>query len=118
MISILRKDVDGNVTASYTLYKSFSYSKEYDLALQDASIDYTKAFFKPLTERGDGMLIEGEQGISEIFDVFVKTIEKVFDPRYLFIIIAVVLFIIEIAVRKFKFRWPHELIREYRTKRQ
>lgn len=118
VISILRKDVDGNVTASYTLYKSFSYSKEYDLALQDASIDYAKDFFKPLTERGDGMLIEGEQGISEIFDVFVKTIEKVFDPRYLFIIFAVLLFIIEIAVRKFKFRWPHELIKEYRTKRQ
>ena len=51
-------------------------------------------------------------------DDFDKTIEKVFDPRYLFMIIAIILFVTEIAVRKFKFKWLHEIIREARDKKQ
>ena len=53
-----------------------------------------------------------------VFDNFDKTIEKVFDPRYLFMIIAIILFVTEIAVRKFKFKWLHEIIREARDKKQ
>ena len=62
-------------------------------------------------------MIGSEENINEIFDDFDKTVEKVFDPRYLFIILAVVLFVTEIAVRKFKFKWPHELIAARRADR-
>ena len=32
-------------------------------------------------------------------------------------ILAIVFFLADIAVRKFKFKWPHELIREYKEKK-
>ena len=39
------------------------------------------------------------------------------DPRLPFIIIAIVLFLLDIAVRKFKWKWPHEIIRDYKSKK-
>ena len=33
-------------------------------------------------------------------------------------IVALVLFLADIAVRKFKFKWPHELIRAHREKKK
>lgn len=117
IVSIEKKDEAGTVLASYTIYKVFSYSKEYDLSMQDSSVDYAAGFFDPLTKRGNGKVIGSEENINEIFDDFDKTVEKVFDPRYLFIILAVVLFVTEIAVRKFKFKWPHELIAARRADR-
>ena len=44
-------------------------------------------------------------------------IQRVYDPRLAFMITAMVLFLIDILVRKFKFKWPHEIIREYRAKK-
>ena len=33
-------------------------------------------------------------------------------------ILAIVCFLIDIAVRKFKFKWPHEIIREMKQKKE
>ncbi len=118
-ITLVKKDKDGNELATYTIYKAFSYSKEYDLALQAADIDYEENFFKPVAENGGGAyLADMNEAHYAVFDNFDKTIEKVFDPRYLFMIIAIILFVTEIAVRKFKFKWLHEIIREARDKKQ
>ena len=38
--------------------------------------------------------------------------------RYLFMILALVLFLTDVAVRKFKFKWPHEIVRAFRDKRK
>ena len=46
------------------------------------------------------------------------SIPKSFDPRYLFMILALVLFLTDVAVRKFKFKWPHEIVRAFRDKRK
>ena len=54
---------------------------------------------------------------SEIFENFVTAIDKSFDPSFPFMIMAIILFLLDIAVRKFKFKWPHELIREYKEKK-
>ena len=116
---VSKKDKDGNELATYTVYKAFSYSKEYDLALQAADIDYEEKFFKKVAENGGGAyLSDMNEAHYAVFDNFDKTIEKVFDPRYLFMIIAIILFVTEIAVRKFKFKWLHEIIREARDKKQ
>ena len=118
-ITLVKKDKDGNELATYTVYKAFSYSKEYDLALQAADIDYEEKFFKTVAENGGGAyLSDMNEAHYAVFDNFDKTIEKVFDPRYLFMIIAIILFVTEIAVRKFKFKWLHEIIREARDKKQ
>ena len=33
-------------------------------------------------------------------------------------ILALVLFLTDVAVRKFKFKWPHEIVRAFRDKRK
>ena len=98
------------------VYKSFAYSEEYDVYLEETQEDITKKL-KTLAERGQGAVIEDVSNPIEVFNGFVNAIDRSFDPRFLFMIIAIVLFLGDIAVRKFKFKWPHELIREYKEKK-
>ena len=70
-----------------------------------------------LAARGNGKLIADNADPNEIFADFVTAIQSSFDPRYVFMIVALVLFLADIAVRKFKFKWPHELIRAHREKK-
>ena len=86
---------------STTVYKDLAYSKEYDtnLLANDFNIE---EYLEKLAERGKGAVIEDNEDPHEI----------------LFMIIAIVLFLTDIAVRKFKFKWPHELIREYKKKKE
>ena len=60
---------------------------------------------------------EGELDAARTFDGFITSIPKSFDPRWLFMIIAIVCFLVDIAVRKFKFKWLHEIIRERKEKK-
>ena len=48
---------------------------------------------------------------------FEDTIKLSYDPRIILLISAIILVLIDIAVRKFKFKWPHELIREYKMRK-
>ena len=63
------------------------------------------------------MAIEDLEDPVEIFEGFVTDIDKEFDPRFVFMILLICLFLLDLAVRKFKFKWPHELIREYKEKK-
>jgi hypothetical protein len=67
--------------------------------------------------RGKGSVIEDLDSPMEIFKDFVTSFRRTFDPRYLFAILAIVLFLLDVAVRKFKFKWPHEIIRAYKEKK-
>ena len=71
------------------------------------------AFMAELSEDGDGFVITEP---TEVFDNVVKSLHRIIDPRIVFIIIALVAFILDIAVRKFKFKWIHEIIRERKEK--
>ena len=53
----------------------------------------------------------------DVFDNIVKYLRKVIDPRLVFIIIALIAFILDVAVRKFKFLWPHEMVRLHKEKK-
>jgi hypothetical protein len=48
---------------------------------------------------------------------FRKTLDREYDPRILFLILVIVFVLLDIAVRKFKFKWPHELIREHKQRK-
>ncbi len=117
-ITVTKKDAEGNVVSAYTVYKSFAYSEEYDTSMQNEEIDYDAEFFVPVTNAGKGTLVADPEDPSVIYENFKKTLERVFDPRYVFMIIAIVLFVTEIAIRKFKFKWPHEIIRARIAKRK
>jgi hypothetical protein len=116
-------DKDGNVLKNINnedimveMYKSFAYSEEYDLVTkEEGETAYDK--LQTVVTRGEGAIIQDLSAPVEVLDGFVTRIDKVYDPRILFMIIVIVLFLADVAVRKFKFKWPHELIREYREKK-
>ena len=114
-VTVQRLDASGTVIDSYTFYKAFSYSDEYNMFNDTDRI----AFMQSLAASGNGTAVQlADAEAYKIFEGFITGIEKSFDPRYLMMIIAIVLFLLDIAVRKFKFKWIHELIREHKEKKQ
>ncbi len=111
-------NADGSVAGVHELYKTFSYSEEYYVPLSEEESDERAVFLSELAQRGGGTRIEEVSNPLEIFANYVTEITREFDPRYLFMILAIVLMLADIAVRKFKFKWPHELIREHREKKK
>ena len=112
-VNVVRKDAEGNLVAnsSTTIHKAFSYSQEYNM-FYDA--EKASLFMADVAEAGDGFVIEDS---SEVLNNILQYFSIEWNPRLAFIIIALVAFLLDIAVRKFKFKWPHELIREYKNKK-
>lgn len=110
-IQVIRQDENGDIISQYSIYKSFSYSAEYNI-LTDT--DLYKAKLAAFSQAGEGYLLTEPY---EVFENVVKYIHKIFDPRIILITIALVAFLLDIAVRKFKFKWPHEIIRDIFEKR-
>ncbi len=112
-IIVTKKDKNGNaVGESYEFKKAFSYSAEYNMFVEEAQ---SAAFMTQITTNGRGnTLVEAH----EVFMEFETAIHKEIDPRLLFIILAIIVFLLDIAVRKFKFKWPHEIVRDYKEKQK
>ena len=111
-IDVTKKDANGIELVSITRYKTFSYSQEYNMFPTRTPIG--EELMSQLAERGRGIVVEEYR---EVFDSFARVIEKTYDPRELFLTLAIVLFLLDVAVRKFKFKWPHEIIRDYKIKK-
>lgn len=115
-IVLTKYDESGNVLSVFDCYKNLSYSKEYDTFAEESESELeTKLAY--WAEKGNGVKIAELKNPSEIFENFVTALDKSFDPSFPFMILSIVLFLLDIAVRKFKFKWPHELIREYKEKK-
>ena len=93
-----------------TLYKSLSYSKEYN-GFPDT--DEAEKLIASLSNDTEGVEITDPL---QVFDNAVEYLHIIIDPRILFAILIIVCFLIDIAVRKFKWKWPHEIIREKKAK--
>jgi hypothetical protein len=87
-----------------------SYSKEYD-AFRDTAP--AEELMTQLAEDTDGVVVDNP---ADVFENAVEYLHIIIDPRILFAIIIIVCFLIDIAVRKFKWKWPHEIIREKKMK--
>lgn len=120
-IVVIKYNAQGVEVARLESYKAVSYSEEYDAFTDEATegeeIVAPEEFLASLAERGNGVAIEDLEDPVEIFEGFVTDIDKEFDPRFVFMILLICLFLLDLAVRKFKFKWPHELIREYKEKK-
>ena len=107
-----------SVYGYYTTYRAFSYSKEYDPA-SDSFADGRSL----LVELSTREIEEGEDPTAKLVDDpetildYFADIHIVYDPQKLFAILAIVLMLLDIAIRKFKFKWPHEMIRTYRQRK-
>lgn len=104
----------GSGTEELVLYKSFSYSAEY--AVLDGNGEELMNFIAASSE-GRADVVNTEERF-KAFEGFITSLHRSYDPRFLFIIIALVTFLLNVAVRKFKFKWPHELIQAAIEKRK
>ena len=116
-IVLTKYDAEGKeLDLPLVVYKAFAYSEEYLTFTEEVEIT-PEENLQMLAERGNGALVEDLENPVEIFGDFITALERSFDPRFVFMIMALCLFLLDIAVRKFKFKWPHELIRAWKEKR-
>lgn len=109
-ITVEKLNKNGEVISSNTIYKEFAYSKEYDYLNYDEETLIKK--LESLAKSGGGSYVQDLEDPNEVITTFDTTITKTFDPRVLFAIIIIIFFLTDIAIRKFKFKWPHELFRK------
>lgn len=114
-VTVTRKD---GVKKTTELFKTFSYSKEYDM-FPDSQVETTaNSLLDTIAARGDGVVISTIKRLNYVFVNFEPTIKHDYDPRILFLIISIIALLIDVAVRKFKFKWLHEIIREKRKEKE
>ena len=111
-IVIKKYDEAGVELARVVTYECFSYSEEYNMFTDKAPIG--EELMTLLADDGKGMVVSDP---AEVFESFAQTIKKVIDPRVAFLILSIIFVLLDIAARKFKFKWPHEIYREYKFKK-
>ncbi len=112
-ISVVRYDADGEYICETVLYKTFSYSQEYNSFPEREPIGAD--LMEVVATDGNGVVIDD---VLTVYDGFAKKLSLEYDLRVPFLIMAIVLMLIDIAVRKFKFKWIHEMIREHKEKKR
>ena len=105
-IEVQKLGADGSVLASNTAYQEFSYSLEYDPFLAEND---NAAHIAELAAAGGGKTV-GNAAV--VFDGLITTFFRTYDPRGVLSVVVIVALLLYVAVRKFKFKWPHEIIRE------
>ena len=103
---------EATVVSERIVYREFSYSQEYN-PFNDAEV--AEALAKTLAADGRGVVITEPY---EVFENAAKVRHIHIDPRIVFMIVAIVLFLLDIAARKFKWKWIHELVRESKEKKE
>ena len=111
-IVIEKVDAQGVVLSDVVLTKTFSYSEEYDAIHEDGE---GERFLASLAQRGGGTAIADPV---EIFASFEEFVRKTFDPALTFLIVIMVCVLLDIAVRKFKFKWLHEILRDRKERKE
>ena len=105
-----KKDAEGVVLSETIVYKALAYSKEYNAFVDE---DAAKENAELLAKNGRGELITDAW---EVYENVAQFLHKVIDPRLPFIIAVIIMLLLDIAVRKFKWKWPHEIIRDKKAR--
>lgn len=115
-INIKTFNKDGTLADETNFHKAISYSKEYDIYAFEGLAPREDAM-NDIANKLKGVVIGDIEDPYEVFESYDTDVHYTFDPRYLFAILVIVLLLLDIAVRKFKFKWPHEIIRSIRQKK-
>lgn len=115
-ITITKYASDGTQLASYRCVNAFSYSNEYG-GTTDEEVD-SLAMLSVLANNGNGYVLADIENPQEVFYGFVTKIRRTYDPRSVLAILSIVLLLTDIAVRKFKFKWLHEMIGAHKDKNE
>lgn len=111
-VTVEKQDAEGNVTASRSLLETFSYSAEY---LEFLPEEQGTKFLASLAEDGNGEVQTDPVGV---YAGFAKVYAVVTDPRLVFLILAILCVLADVAVRKFKFKWIHEIVRDRKREKE
>lgn len=110
-ILVQKLDAAGNELAFTTIYKSLSYSKEFDAF---ADKDAAQRLLDALSADTEGQRLTDPL---QVYETAVEFKYVVIDPRVVFSILIISCFLMDIAVRKFKWKWPHEWIADRKRKK-
>ncbi len=113
----LTKHYVGGQTDTVVTYKRFSYSAEYN-SFDEVTDEELRALMADISNKSNGSVIQDLSDPVEIYQNFVTELPRSFDPRVVLMVTAMVLFLLEIIVRKFKFKWLHEIIRDKKQSKQ
>ncbi len=111
----LTKSIEGGMPQVVNVYTAFSYSKEYN-AIYDGTAVVKK--LNELCQATGGTLYYEMDDVSVNISDQLEEHEEISSFQIPLMIIALLLFLIDIAVRKFNFLWPHEIIRKLRNKEE
>ena len=98
-VSIAKTDAAGQTLSSVSFCQSFSYSEEYNAFREEGE---GAALLAEVAADGGGRVLSDPV---EVFSYFVRFLPRETDPRMVFLIIAMVCLLLDVAVRKFKFKW-------------
>lgn len=105
------KKTGGSVVTELNAYTCFSYSSEYAAFWDDTECFN---FISSISEQGNGKVL---LSADNVFGRNNEITERDYDPQTALLIAIVALFLLDIVVRKFKFKWLHEIVRERRQKK-
>lgn len=105
-VALSRRNASNQVINESYVYTTFSYSEEYDV-FADSFVGFK--LIEEIAEIGNGKILYLTDGV---FTEEAQVIFLSFNPRYVFLSIMIACFILDIFARKFKFKWPHELIKQ------
>lgn len=108
-MSIAKTDAAGQTLTSVSFCQSFSYSEEYNAFREEGE---GAALLEQIAADGGGSVLTDPV---EAFAHFVRSLPRETDPRTVFLLVAMVCLLLDVAVRKFKFKWIHEIVRDRRT---
>lgn len=107
-ITVRKIGADGLTISENSVFRAVSYSAEFD-AFVDINAGIEKLAVAAQTGRGIA--------VTEAWQIFEQTeryLHHKSNPRVFLLIVALILFVLDIAVRKFKFKWIHEIVREHK----
>ncbi len=110
---------DGKQVAEKSQYAAFSYSDEYDTFVEPTGKSSTleqlckSTFTMSDGEKINGNMIPSTAGYENTTSRLTTRIDQTINIQLPLLIIALILFVLDIAVRKFNFLWPHELYKKY-----
>ncbi len=102
-IHVLKQDASGKTIEEDDFYFTFSYSQEYNTFIEDTQS--LQDFLSEVSVVGNGNVLS----LSDFeYNHSLDYETVVYDPKMLFSLLSAILFILDIAARKFNFKWPHE----------
>lgn len=101
-LEVTKYDGNGQIVFTSYDYSAYAYSDEFINAFDEET---SIVLMEDIAINGGGQyLLDGDN----FFTIEAQTISETIDPSTTLIIVSLILFLLDIVARKFKFKWPHE----------